>query len=474
MYSIQHYNYFEANDLIMLPSSKHSLDSYFSASVNRESDRDEMRYEWLRLRSFSTFPLISSSHSPVRLARSGFYYTGRGQECVCFSCGVHHCDWTESSVTEIHRRLCPECRHLNGHDVTNIPIESNDSSESSHLLSELSKRKANNSENANASRRVPDSANGIQNTTNTQYQAPIQNQKPSIPRSHHTREMLEPLGINFDRPKYPSYSVLATRISSYQQWPSYLTQTPRDLSIAGFFYVGCGDYVRCFFCGGGLRNWEPGDEAWVEHARWFPKCSFLLQNRGADFVTLVQSVQNEQSEVISSENLPTSSTIEQLPAAVKVREMGYSWEIIKAAFSHFKKSETVTVEELIDKILADKAATPNKSEGNSQDIEVNPQNTSLPANAVEPCKTNAANGTVNADLSDELNSLSLSDETQILLDENRRLREQRLCKICMEEDITIAFLPCGHLCCCAHCAPAMRKCPICRAFIKGTVKTYPA
>ena len=26
---------------------------------------------------------------------------------------------------------------------------------------------------------------------------------------------------------------------------------------------GYGDYVRCFFCGGGLRNWEPGDDPWV-------------------------------------------------------------------------------------------------------------------------------------------------------------------------------------------------------------------
>lgn len=459
----------------MHPSSRHenSLDSYFSASVNGESDRDDMRYEWLRLRSFSTFPLNSTSHSPVRLARSGFYYTGRNQECVCFSCGVHNSDWTGSSVTDIHTRLCSECRHLNGHDVKNIPIGSNNSSQSSHLLSESSKRK---SSNKNAEQRVLENGNGSQNTTNTQCQPSNQNQRPSIPRSNHVREMLEPLGINFDRPKYPSYSVLATRISSYQQWPSYLTQTPRELSIAGFFCVGYGDYVRCFFCGGGLRNWESGDDAWVEHARWFPKCSFLLQNRGVDFVTLVQSVQNEQAETTLTENPPSSLDIDQLPAAVKVHEMGYSWETIKATYIQLNKpvSETVTVEELIDEILADKVTPPNPSEGNSQNIETNPQSPSLPADEDEPSRTYTANSTANADLSNELKSLSLKDETEVLLDENRRLKEQRLCRICMEEDITIAFLPCGHLCCCAHCAPAMRKCPICRAFIKGTVKTYPA
>lgn len=47
-------------------------------------------------------------------------------------------------------------------------------------------------------------------------------------------------------------------------------------------------------------------------------------------------------------------------------------------------------------------------------------------------------------------------------------------QICMEDNINIAFLSFGHLCCCANCAPAMSKCPICRAFVKGTVKTFPA
>jgi len=42
----------------------------------------------------------------------------------------------------------------------------------------------------------------------------------------------------------------------------------------------------------------------------------------------------------------------------------------------------------------------------------------------------------------------------------------------MEEQVTIAFLPCGHLATCGQCAPAMKKCPICRKHVKGSLKTY--
>ncbi|OWF44104.1 uncharacterized protein LOC110458830 [Mizuhopecten yessoensis] len=49
-------------------------------------------------------------------------------------------------------------------------------------------------------------------------------------------------------------------------------RTPQKLSSERFFYTGNGDISRCYFCGGGLRNWKPGDDPWVEHAHWVTKC----------------------------------------------------------------------------------------------------------------------------------------------------------------------------------------------------------
>lgn len=76
----------------------------------------------------------------------------------------------------------------------------------------------------------------------------------------------DPMGINFDRPKYPSYAILSERVKSFSDWPANMTQTSRDMALTGFFYAGYGDYTRCFFCGGGLRNWEAGDDPWVSQS----------------------------------------------------------------------------------------------------------------------------------------------------------------------------------------------------------------
>ena len=68
-------------------------------------------------------------------------------------------------------------------------------------------------------------------------------------------------------------------------------------------------------------------------------------------------------------------------------------------------------------------------------------------------------------------------ETMILkekLKETERsvVAELRLCKICMENEMEITFLPCGHLMSCVNCAPVLKNCPICRRPIKGSVRTY--
>ena len=42
--------------------------------------------------------------------------------------------------------------------------------------------------------------------------------------------------------------------------------------------------MKCFFCDGGLRNWERNDDPWLEHARWFPKCGYLRTKKGEEYV----------------------------------------------------------------------------------------------------------------------------------------------------------------------------------------------
>ncbi|XP_060606766.1 E3 ubiquitin-protein ligase MYLIP-like isoform X2 [Ruditapes philippinarum] len=55
--------------------------------------------------------------------------------------------------------------------------------------------------------------------------------------------------------------------------------------------------------------------------------------------------------------------------------------------------------------------------------------------------------------------------------ENQQLRELLRCKICLDRQMEVTFLPCGHLVCCFVCAANIHKCPFCRKEISGTTNT---
>ena len=52
--------------------------------------------------------------------------------------------------------------------------------------------------------------------------------------------------------------------------------------------------------------------------------------------------------------------------------------------------------------------------------------------------------------------------------------DSQFCKICMENEISFVFIPCGHLITCENCALSenLKNCPMCRKKITTRLKTY--
>ncbi|XP_063447546.1 baculoviral IAP repeat-containing protein 3-like [Mytilus trossulus] len=275
------------------------------------------------------------------------------------------------------------------------------------------------------------------------------------------------MGICVDNPKYSKYAIRGSRLDSFKYWPTYLTQSPDEMATAGFFFTGSEDHCRCFFCGGGLKNWEPGDEPWVEHARWYQQCAFLRSCKGEKFIENVQTnvYRYVPAEIVEQSKLPSSkkdlAEFKDIPAVRSVTEFGYDEKLVREAYETLQKSgkSDITTTGLLETIfsLEEKHAHEN-SNYNQQPLE-NSQSVKEPAKIIAKQITNEAT----SDQEPELSVRSLEEE-------NQNLKDQQTCKICLDEPIAIVFLPCGHLAACGSCAPALRRCPICRAFIKGTVK----
>lgn len=65
-----------------------------------------------------------------------------------------------------------------------------------------------------------------------------------------------------------------------------------------------------------------------------------------------------------------------------------------------------------------------------------------------------------------------TSDVNLLLEQNRQLKEQRVCKICLDKEACIVFIPCGHLVSCLQCSRVLRHCAVCRTKIQDKIRVY--
>lgn len=130
-------NFKPANtDLVVFPLTKGSIEPVLSRYMTgRRPTREEaMSYELLRLCTMHDLP-NPSSLSFMRLAQAGFFYTGNGNELVCFSCGFKKNDWSETDdPLDIHRTMSPGCAFFDNMRSSNTPVRYAEDTASQLLL----------------------------------------------------------------------------------------------------------------------------------------------------------------------------------------------------------------------------------------------------------------------------------------------------------------------------------------------------
>lgn len=224
---------------------------------------------------------------PDVLARTGFYFHGPYDNVKCYFCKVEigRFEPNDEEVTE-HQRWSNNCPLLRRRSTQNVPI---DAAALDRILPPLTidvcgsgvdLRHNTVSEGSfdvspEATQSAP-IATGL--TMNINATSPM-----SMMQSNHVHE-------------HPEYAIESARLRSFDDWPKTMKQKPQQLSDAGFFYTMKGDRVKCFSCGGGLRDWDEMDVPWEQHARWFGHCEYLLLVKGQEYVDEILAGKSESQE----------------------------------------------------------------------------------------------------------------------------------------------------------------------------------
>ncbi|XP_033741278.1 E3 ubiquitin-protein ligase XIAP-like isoform X2 [Pecten maximus] len=226
--------------------------------------------------------------------------------------------------------------------------------------------------------------------------------------------------LKFVHPLFPKYQSLLVRMSSFAKWPTNLTQTAKQMAVAGFFYKGYGDAVVCFWCGVNIVSWEDEDEPCLEHVKWQPLCPFIIQTKGQDFVNLVQEEQRRSfkengdiNDYNVAEQTLTRNDTTKMRNYDKLKEMGFEQEKIHHAAQKISRHiGNPTDEDILEQLLND---------GTQGETNETLPNAEVPRDQVLMYPTTRYNYPATVDNEDEEDHL-------------RRL-ERLMCKICMTQEI---------------------------------------
>lgn len=234
--------------------------------------------------------------------------------------------------------------------------------------------------------------------------------------------------------KHDQFASLDVRIRSFENWPKSDIQSPDVLATAGFYYLNEDDHVRCFHCSGGLRSWQREDDPWEEHAKWFPKCPFLELVKGEAYVRVVQAKMKPSLDETLRGDVPSQAL-----------EMGFAEQEVRSVINSKIKSTGCAYDDIKDLLYAllqlqDSLMTENASMQTKPPNELESKAPGQPPSEAP----SASHSSMFTSTSPSLTSFESSSKAN-LEDENRQLKDARLCKVCMVEEVGIVFLPCGHL-----------------------------
>ena len=227
-------------------------------------------FEKERLDTFVEWPITFIN--PKELAACGFYYLRESDHVACIFCRGIVGSWEigDEPQTE-HKKHFPECKFINGKTLYNVNLSQ------SVILDNLVRK---NEDFPSPGEVEAVAAAGASQIPPADY---------CRPRHSSAEEEKIPTGLHlYNLPLVPKYTDIDERKKSFSKWSTRIVLKPTAIAEAGFYHCKISDHVQCFYCAGGLKNWEVDDDPWEQHARWYPKCLFVIIKKGIDFVNKIQ------------------------------------------------------------------------------------------------------------------------------------------------------------------------------------------
>lgn len=282
--------------------------------------------------------------------------------------------------------------------------------------------------------------------------------------------------------KVSSFNSETCRYRTFRNFP-FSFPNKCTLALAGFYYIGPGDDVRCHFCRILINRWEQGDDVFKEHRRWSPSCPLICGEQTDNvpinprlFHTLLADHHKQQTtsydvccrnEAQTSSSAPTMTTPPPPPstdppaypeyAGVVQRLDSYeTWTNASNPFDLAQAGFFYTLKD--DRVKCFNCAVGLRDWDTSD----------------KPWEQHALRNSLCSYLVNKMGTEYI--KRVILASKERKNIKDHLvdvsCTICMQRNYNTVFLPCNHVAACQQCSQRLVKCPICKSPFERCIVIY--
>ncbi|XP_053403178.1 baculoviral IAP repeat-containing protein 3-like [Mercenaria mercenaria] len=432
--------------------------------INRIADGERvppqitMRYEMLRFCTLRSFPRENKPYI-TRLAEAGFYYANNGDEVVCYCCARRKSNWRETdNPIDVHKQMNPNCSFLLRNFEVNVPIKSqNQRCDADSFQREPSQNNEHNervseSSTENSQERTRANESSGSSTANVKQSNIIQMQTTYTRQSEMAREN-SAIGEQFHQADTTDTEGLlhtdAARSVLEMGYHSDIIRKAIRLTTASNdkMKISAVSLMEKIF------ETEEGDTEQISVPRRIEssnnqqKQAFSEQTSKRDSARMYVHDRKERVEPVDNHDEPFTSC----------RAAGE-----ETSTSTFKKPPEFSM------IQIDEQKNTDSTSENHELSAPPPMLSKLHSSSLFPVTSGLA-----ASEQTSIRKAQLLEQKR-LKEENQKLKLQSICTKCRRNDVSIVFLPCGHLVTCEDCAPTVRYCTVdsCGKYIKGTVRTY--
>lgn len=253
-----------------------------------------------KVASYEKSPDVLKKNSG-QYAMAGFFYTGYSDRVHCRSCNLTLSDVTDATDPwKEHAKFQPDCEYitivqkfgiLNAMNQQDLPTNLESYSKAPAVLKKAARRCAlAGFVYTGYSDQVLCRSCNTSISEWTEHDDPWEKHITSAPNCKYVETLKKHELIDL------TDQDLLTKITSFELAPRNLRKIRGRFALAGFFYTGQGDRVKCYSCGFNQANWPDETDPWQEHLENSPDCRYVKLLQEHDVFPQEDNINENDSE----------------------------------------------------------------------------------------------------------------------------------------------------------------------------------